>query len=171
MRTPITADAVKALRARTGAGVMDCRRALEEAGGDLERAAALLRERGLATAARKAGRATTEGLVEAYIHAGGRLGALVEVDCETDFVARTEDFRRLARELAMQVAATGPLYVSREEVPEDDRSRPDLAQLVLLEQPYIRDPHRTVGDLVRETVAKVGENIQVRRFARFRVGE
>ncbi|MDQ7828519.1 MAG: translation elongation factor Ts [Armatimonadota bacterium] len=171
MRTPITADAVKALRARTGAGVMDCRRALEEAGGDLERAAALLRERGLATAARKAGRATTEGLVEAYIHAGGRLGALVEVDCETDFVARTEDFRRLARELAMQVAATGPLYVSREEVPEDDRSRPDLAQLVLLEQPYIRDPRRTIGELVRETVAKVGENIQVRRFARFRVGE
>lgn len=171
MRTPITADAVKALRARTGAGVMDCRRALEEAGGDLERAAALLRERGLATAARKAGRATTEGLVEAYIHAGGRLGALVEVDCETDFVARTEDFRRLARELAMQVAASSPLYVSREEVPEDDRSRPDLAQLVLLEQPYIRDPRRTVGDLVRETVAKVGENIQVRRFARFKVGE
>jgi elongation factor Ts len=171
VRTPITADAVKALRARTGAGVMDCRRALEEAGGDLERAAALLRERGLATAARKAGRATTEGVVEAYIHAGGRLGALVEVDCETDFVARTEDFRRLARELAMQVAATGPLYVSREAVPEDDRSRPDLAQLVLLEQPYIRDPRRTVGDLVRETVAKVGENIQVRRFARFRVGE
>jgi len=171
VRTPITADAVKALRARTGAGVMDCRRALEEAGGDLERAAALLRERGLATAARKAGRATTEGLVEAYIHAGGRLGALVEVDCETDFVARTEDFRRLARELAMQVAASSPLYVSREEVPEDDRSRPDLAQLVLLEQPYIRDPRRTVGDLVRETVAKVGENIQVRRFARFKVGE
>ncbi|MDQ7849755.1 MAG: elongation factor Ts [Armatimonadota bacterium] len=167
----ITAAQVRELRARTGAGVLDCRRALEESGGDLERAAAVLRARGLAAAARRAGRETSEGVVEAYIHAGGRLGALIELNCETDFVARTEDFRRLARELAMQVAATDPRYLSREEVPEAERDDPRVKEWVLLEQPYIRDAGRSVQDLIRETVAKVGENIQVRRFARFRVGE
>jgi len=167
----ITAAQVRELRDRTGAGVLDCRRALEETGGDLERATELLRARGLAAAARRAGRQTSEGLVEAYIHTGGRLGALIELNCETDFVARTDDFRHLARELAMQVAATGPRYLSREEVPEEERDDPRVKEWVLLEQPYIRDAGRSVQDLIRETVAKVGENIQVRRFARFRVGE
>jgi len=171
MATTIPASLVMALRARTGAGVMDCRRALSEAGGDLDRAAALLRTWGVAKAEKKAGRAAREGLVESYIHGGGRIGVLVEVNCETDFVARTEDFRRLARELAMQVAATEPRFVSRDEVPEEQRDDPDLAHAILLEQPYIRDERRTVADLVTEAVAKVGENIQVRRFARFKVGE
>ena len=169
--TEITAAQVMELRARTGAGVMDCRKALAEAGGDLERAAELLRATGLGMAEKKAGRATREGLVEAYIHGNGRLGALVEVNCETDFVARTEDFRQLARELAMQVAATAPRYLSREDVPAAERDDPQVKELILLEQPYIRDAGRTVQDLITETVAKVGENIQVRRFARFRVGE
>jgi len=167
----ITASKVKELRARTGAGVMDCRHALREAGGDLERAVTLLRAQGLALAEKKSGRTTREGLIEAYIHGGGRLGVLVEVNCETDFVARTEDFRRLARELAMQVAAGDPQYVSREEVPEERREDPNLREVILLEQPYIRDERKMVKDLLTETVAKVGENIQVRRFARFRVGE
>jgi len=169
--TEITAAQVMELRARTGAGVMDCRKALAEAGGDLERAAELLRATGLGMAEKKAGRATREGLVEAYIHGNGRLGALVEVNCETDFVARTEGFRQLARELAMQVAATAPRYLSREDVPVAERDDPQVKELILLEQPYIRDAGRTVQDLITETVAKVGENIQVRRFARFKVGE
>lgn len=169
--TTIPASLVMELRARTGAGVMDCRRALAEAGGDLERAAGLLRTWGVAKAEKKAGREAREGLVESYIHGGGRIGVLVEVNCETDFVARTEDFRRLARELAMQVAATDPRYVSRDEVPEEQRDNPELAQAILLEQPYIRDDRRTVADLLTEAVAKVGENIQVRRFARFKVRE
>ncbi len=168
--TRITAAQVRELRARTGAGVLDCRRALEESEGDLERAAEVLRARGLAAAAGRAGHQTSEGVVEAYIHAGGRLGALVELNCETDFVARTEDFRRLARELAMQVAATDPRYLSLEEVPEAERGDPRVKEWVLLEQPYIRDAGRSVQDLIRETAARVGENIQVRRFARFRVG-
>ncbi len=171
MATTIPANLVMELRTRTGAGVMDCRRALAQAGGDLDRAAVLLREWGVAQAEKKAGRAAREGLVESYIHGGGRIGVLVEVNCETDFVARTDDFRRLVRELAMQVAATEPRYVSRDEVPEGERDDPALAQAILLEQPYIRDERRTVADLVTETVAKVGENIQVRRFARFKVGE
>ncbi len=166
----INAAQVRELRARTGVGIMDCRKALAEAGGDLERAVDLLRTRGLAAAEEKAGRATREGLVDAYIHGNGRLGALVEVNCETDFVARTEDFRRLARELAMQVAATDPRYLSREDVAEEARTDPLIKETILLEQPYIRDAGRTVQDLITETVAKVGENIQVRRFARFKVG-
>jgi len=171
MATTIPASQVMELRARTGAGVMDCRRALAEAGGDLERAAALLRAWGVAQAEKKADRAAHEGVIESYIHGGGRLGVLVEVNCETDFVARTEDFRRLVREVAMQVAARKPRYVSRDEVPAGERDDPAVAEAILLEQPYIRDERRTVADLVAETVAKVGENIQVRRFARFKVGE
>ena len=171
MATTIPASLVMELRARTGAGVMDCRRALSEAGGDLDRAAALLRDWGAAKAEKKAGRVAREGVIESYIHGGGRIGVLVEVNCETDFVARTDDFRRLARELAMQVAAAEPRFVSRDEVPEAERDDPAVAPAILLEQPYIRDERRTVADLVTETVAKVGENIQVRRFARFKVGE
>ncbi|MDQ7820143.1 MAG: translation elongation factor Ts [Armatimonadota bacterium] len=186
-------ELIKELRARTGAGVMDCRAALREAGGDLERAVEILRARGVAVAARKAGRVAAEGLVEAYVHTGGRVGALVEVNCETDFVARTDDFRRLARDLAMQVTASAPLYVSREEVPADvvEAQRRQFAaelagkpaaavdgrlerwfqDVVLLEQPFIRDESRRVRDIITEAIARLGENIRVRRFARFRVGE
>jgi elongation factor Ts len=189
----VSMEMVKALRARTGAGVMDCRRALEEANGDLDAAAALLRAKGLAAAAQRADRAATEGVVEAYVHPGSRLGALVEVNCETDFVARTEEFRTLARELAMQVAASAPRYVSKGDVPAEElalrraeilRDCPGAsdekvgrrlglwyAEVALLEQPYIRDAGRRVADVVADAAARTGENIRVRRFARFRLGE
>ncbi len=189
----ISTDLVKELRARTGAGVMDCRAALQQAGGDLDKAVELLRAKGLATAAKKAGRAASEGLVESYIHTGGRVGAMVEVNCETDFVARTEEFKRLARDLAMQVTASAPLYVSREEVPKevvaaqrvqfsaelagkpaaavDGRLEKWFADVVLLEQPFIKDETRRVRDVITEAIAKLGENVQVRRFARFKLGE
>ncbi len=189
----VSMDQVKALRARTGAGVMDCRRALEEARGDLDAAAELLKAKGLAAAAKRATRTASQGIVEAYIHTGNKLGALVEVNCETDFVARTDEFHALARELAMQVAAASPRYVSKDEVPEETAAeqRAALAReavgasaaeidqrldewfkdVVLLEQPYIRDAGRRVGDMVTDAIARIGENIQVRRFARFKLGE
>ena len=175
----ISAQQVKELRERTGAGIMECKRALEEAGGDMDRAADSLRRQGLAKAEKKAGRVAMQGLVEAYIHAGGRIGAIVEVNCETDFVARTPDFRDLAHDLAMQVAATSPRYVSEEEIPETalaelerefgDRKRA-LEEVSLLDQPFIKDGRSTVRDLIRDGIAKLGENIVVRRFARFEVG-
>lgn len=193
MAASVTTDMVKTLRTRTGAGVMDCRRALEEARGDLDAAAELLKAKGLAAAAKRAGRAASEGIVESYIHAGGRLGALVEVNCETDFVARTDEFKTLARELAMQVAASAPRYLSRDDVPEEDiaRQRTALAgetpaatqaeldrrmamwfaEVVLLEQPYIRDAGRRVGEMITDAIARTGENIRIRRFARFKLGE
>jgi len=189
-------DLIKRLRDETGAGVMECKRALEQCG-SYEAAVAHLRRKGLAIAQKKTHRATHEGLVEAYIHADGRLGSLVEVNCETDFVARTEEFKRLAHELAMQVAATGPSYVSREDVPPEvvqgwrsellqeaeasgkppsvlerivqGRLEKYFQQSCLLEQPYIRDPERTVKELIDEHVARFGENIRVRRFVRFEV--
>ena len=186
-------ELVKELRARTGAGVMDCKHALAEAKGDLEHAVEILRAKGLAVADRKAGRVASEGLVEAYIHTGGRVGAIVEVNCETDFVARTEEFKRLARDLAMQVTASAPQYVRREEIPAEVVSaqrrafagelagKPAAAvdgaleqwyqEAVLLEQPFIRDDSKRVRDIVTDTIARVGENIQVRRFARFKIGE
>ncbi|MBI2246485.1 MAG: translation elongation factor Ts [Armatimonadetes bacterium] len=186
-------ELVKELRSRTGAGVMDCRNALTEANGDLEKAAEILRGKGLAVASKKAGRVASEGVVNAYIHTGGRVGAIVEVNCETDFVARTEEFKRLARDLAMQVTASAPLYVSREEVPAEaaDVQRKVFAaelagkpaaavdgklekwyqEVALLEQPFIRDDSKRVRDIITETIARVGENIQVRRFARFKIGE
>jgi elongation factor Ts len=189
----VSTDMVKALRARTGAGVMDCRRALEEAGGDLDTAADLLKAKGLAAAAKRAGRAASEGIVESYIHPGNRLGALVEVNCETDFVARTDEFKTLARELAMQIAASAPRYVSRDDVPPEEiaRQRTALAsetpgaseteldrlmaiwfaETALLEQPYIRDAGRRIGEMITDAIARTGENIQVRRFARFKLGE
>ncbi len=189
----ISTDLVKELRARTGAGVMDCRGALQQAGGDLDKAVEILRAKGLMTAATKAGRTATEGLVEAYIHTGGRVGALVELNCETDFVARTEDFRRLVRDLAMQVTAAAPLYVSREEIQAevveaqrrqfaaelagkpsaavDGRLEKWFSDVVLLEQPFIRDESRRVRDIVTEAIAKLGENVQIRRFSRFKLGE
>lgn len=186
-------ELVKELRSRTGAGVMDCRNALTEANGDLEKAAEILRGKGLAVASKKAGRVASEGLVDAYIHTGGRVGAIVEVNCETDFVARTEEFKRLARDLAMQVTASAPLYVSHEEVPAEAAEaqrkvfaaelagKPAAAvdgklekwyqEVALLEQPFIRDDSKRVRDIITETIARVGENIQVRRFARFKIGE
>jgi elongation factor Ts len=189
----ITTEQIKELRARTGAGIIDCRNALQQAGGDLDRAVEILHAKGLATAEKKAGRAATEGLIEAYIHTGGKVGAMVEVNCETDFVARTDEFRRLARDLAMQVTASVPRYVTREEIPAEvvEKQRALFAQelagkpaaavegrlakwyqeVVLLEQPFIKDESKTVRDIITDAVARIGENIQIRRFTRFRIGE
>ena len=168
-KAAISAALVKELRERTGAGVMECKNALEEADGDLERAAAVLQERGIAMAEKRMHRETSQGLVDCYIHAGGRIGAMVEVNCETDFVARTDDFKTLAHELAMQVAATNPLSVSEEDLPTGAEGDP--AELCLLRQPYIRDNSRTVDDVVKDVIAKTGENIRVRRFSRFELGQ
>jgi elongation factor Ts len=159
-------DNIKRLREDTGAGIMDCKRALEDASGDIEKAKGLLRERGIARAEGRAGRQAGQGLVHSYIH-GGRVGALVEVNCETDFVARTEDFQQLVHEIAMQVASMNPRAVSREDLPEGEEA--DGASL--LDQPYIRDNHRTIRDLIQETIAKTGENIKVNRFVRFELGQ
>jgi elongation factor Ts len=195
----ITADQVKVLREKTGAGMMECKKALVEAQGDVNRAATILRERGLSAAAKKAGRAAREGLVGHYIHPGGRLGVLVEVNCETDFVARTDEFQELVRDIAMQVAASSPLYVRREEVSLEDRDRErDIylkqaqasgkpqqvldkivegkmgkyyAEVTLYEQPFIKNPDITVEELIKSKIAKIGENILVKRFARFKIGE
>ena len=161
---------VKELREESGAGIMECRNVLLEVEGDMAKAVQILKERGLLKAEKKAERATTEGLVEAYIHTGGRLGAMVEVNCETDFVARTDEFKELAHNLAMQVAAQAPRFITAEEVPEDaDDVEPEAACLLL--QPYIKDPTTTVQDVIVETIAKVGENIKVRRFSRFELGD
>jgi len=197
-QTTISAETVKELRERTGAGMMDCKRALEETGGDLERAVALLRERGQAAAARKAGREARDGLISSYIHPGGRLGVLIEVNSETDFVARNDEFQKLVRELAMQIAGLAPQYVTVESIPTEvlDAKRAELAadatvaakpenvrqqiidgqlrkwyqSVVLYEQPF-RDTDQTVGQLVTDAIARIGENIRVRRFARFQLGE
>jgi elongation factor Ts len=186
----ITADAVKELRELTGAGFMDCKRALQETDGDVQRAVALLRERGVAAAAKKSGREAREGLISSYIHTGGRVGVLIEVNCETDFVARNEDFQKLVRDLAIQVAGLAPQWVAPEDVPEvaiaarrrelaeDPRTSGDveghvkrwLKEAVLLEQPF-RDTNLTVRDLVTNAIATIGENIRVRRFVRYALGE
>ena len=165
----ISVDLIKALRQRTSAGVMDSKRALEEAGGDVDRAEEILREQGIASAAKKAGRETSEGLVETYVHSGGRIGAMVELNCETDFVARTPEFRELAHDVALQVAAMSPQYVDAEDIPEGEPAEPE--ESCLLRQPFIKDTTRTVGDLVTETVGRLGENIRIRRFSRFSLGE
>ena len=194
----ISAEQVKELRERTGAGFMDCKRALIEADGDMDRAAAILRERGLAAAAKKSSREAREGLVSSYIHTGGRVGVLIEVNCETDFVARTDEFQKLVRDLAVQVAGLAPLYVDRTSIPPADLEakkaelladeatqkkpeniRPQIvegqlkkwyAQVCLVDQPF-RDEERTVGELITEKVATIGENIVVRRFTRYALGE
>lgn len=194
----ISADAVKELRERTGAGFMDCKHALEETSGDVEKATVLLREKGLAAAARKAGRDAREGLVSSYIHTGGRIGVLIEVNCETDFVARTDEFQKLVRELAMQVAGLRPEFVTIESIPAetvaakraelladevvqrkpeairaqivDGQLRKWQQQVVLYEQPF-RDTDQTVGQLVTAAVARIGEHIRVRRFTRYELGE
>ena len=194
----ISAELVKELRERTGAGFMDCKRALTEADGDLEKATVVLREKGLAAAAKKAGRDAREGLVSSYIHTGGRVGVLIEVNCETDFVARTDEFQKLVRDLAVQVAGLAPLYVDQERVPADvletrkaellaDEStqkkpeaiRPQIvegqlkkwfSQVCLYDQPF-RDEERTVGELITQNISTIGENIRVRRFTRYALGE
>ena len=165
----ISTEDVKELRQRTGAGVMECKRALEEAAGNMEQAADILRQRGLALAEARANRSTAQGLVECYIHAGGRIGAMVELNCETDFVARTDAFKTLAHDLAMQVAATGPISLSADDLPSGAEGDP--AEISLLLQPYIRDPSRTIQELINEVIAQTKENIQVRRFARFELGQ
>jgi len=164
----ITTEMVKELRSQSGAGIMECRNVLIEVEGNLQKALKVLKERGLLKAEKRADRATTQGLVEAYIHTGGRIGALVEVNCETDFVARTDEFKELAHNLAMQVAALAPRYVVKEEMPEGADIDPQVACLLL--QPYIKDPTKTIREVVAEVIAKVGENIRVSRFARFELG-
>ncbi len=159
---------IKELREQSGAGIMECRTTLVGTQGDREKALAILKEKGLLKAQKKAERATGQGLVEAYIHTAGRIGSMVELNCETDFVARTDEFKELAHCLAMQVAAMAPKYISEEEVPEGADIEPSEACLLL--QPYIKDPTRTVKDIIVETIAKVGENIRVRRFNRYELG-
>ncbi|MCL6647089.1 MAG: elongation factor Ts [Chloroflexi bacterium] len=160
---------VKELRERTGAGVMECKRALAETGGDLDKAEAKIEEWAGGRISKRVGRTTNQGIVEAYVHGGGRIGVLVELNCETDFVARNELFRELAHDLALQVAAMNPQYLRAEEIPPGTPGKPE--DLALLAMPFIKDPSRTVGDLVNEAIRKTGENIQVRRFVRFVVGE
>jgi elongation factor Ts len=192
-------DKIRDLRERTGAGVVDCKNALQETSGDIEKAVDLLRKKGLAMAAKKAGRITKEGIIDAYIHPGDRLGVLVEVNCETDFVARNQDFRRFVRDIALHIAASEPAVVSREELTpeiverekdiyrsqiEDLKKPPQIIEKIitgklekfyndvcLLEQPFVKIPEKTVADYLKEQIAKFGENIVIRRFTRFRLGE
>ena len=165
----ITAAQVKELRDKTQAGFMDCKAALSEAGGDLDKAITVLRTRGQARAAKRSGRSTSQGMVGSYIHMGGQVGVLIEVGCESDFVARTDDFKALAHDIAMQVAAMDPKYVDVADIPDGTDENPE--QVCLLQQAFIKDPSKTVQDLVNEVVAKIGENIKVRRFSRFALGE
>ena len=167
MKIPTTQ--VKELRDQSGAGIMDCKNALLEAQGDIEQALQTLREKGFLKAVKRIERAATNGLVEAYIHIGGRIGAMVEVNCETDFVARTDEFKELAHHLAMQVTATSPQFISAEELPEGDEDI-DPQEACLLLQPDIKSPDKTVQDIIIETIAKLGENIKIGKFARFELG-
>lgn len=195
----ISAVQVKELRSRTGAGIMDCKKALGESEGDLERAIEYLRKKGLSAAAKKAGRIASEGLVSSYIHAGGKIGVMVEVNCETDFVARNEEFIGLVKDIAMHIAAARPVYLQREDVPQDvleregrifreqalDSGKPEkvvekivegrlekfFAEAVLLEQAFVKDTDVTIADLITRNIAKIGENIRIRRFVRYELGE
>ncbi len=160
---------VRTLRDQTGAGIMDCKEALEKADGDLGKAVLALREKGIAGVAKRVGRATNEGVIESYLHTGGRVGAMVELGCETDFVARTEEFQKLAHDIAMQVAAMGPIYVDQDEIEDGDTRPPAL--ISLMQQPFIKNNSSSVGEMVKELAAKVGENIRVVRFNRLEVGE
>ncbi|NMA55188.1 MAG: translation elongation factor Ts [Firmicutes bacterium] len=198
-KVAVSAQEVKKLREKTGAGMMDCKRALEETGGIMDKAIEYLKEQGLAAASKRADRVAAEGIIESYIHMGNKLGVLVEVNCETDFVARTDEFREFAKDIAMQVAASNPLYLSREDVPAEvlakekdilrkqaiNEGKPEqvvdrivegrlakfLDETCLLEQPFIKDPDKKVGDLLKEKIARIGENMVIRRFVRFRLGE
>ena len=195
----VTTAMVRELRQRTSAGILDCKKALNETNGDMDKAIAYLREKGLAAAAKKSGRIAAEGLVDSYIHLGGRVGVLIEVNCETDFVAKTEGFQEFVRDMAMQVTASRPEYVSREDVPEDvvnsekeiymaaakNEGKPEhilerivtgrmerfFQEICLLEQPFIKDTDKTVNQVLQELIAQLGENIAIRRFARFERGE
>ena len=195
----ITARMVKDLRERTGAGMMDCKKALVECEGNVEKAIDYLREKGIAKAAKKAGRIAAEGLVDAYIHMGGRIGVLLEINCETDFVAKTDNFKSLCHDVAMHIAAANPQYVRREEVPTDaldkekevlraqalNEGKPEkivdrmvegrvekyYKEICLMEQPYVKDPDKTIGDLIAEATATIGEKITIRRFTRYERGE
>ncbi|OCT13786.1 elongation factor Ts [Paenibacillus pectinilyticus] len=195
----VTAAQVKELREKTGAGMLDCKKALEEANGDITKAGELLREKGLSAAANKAGRIATEGAVESYIHAGGKVGVLVEINCETDFVGKTEQFRTFCRDIAMHIAAANPSYVRREEVPTEalekekeilrnqalNEGKPEkiidkmvegrigkyYEEYCLMEQAFIKDPDKTIDQLLNEKIAAIGENISIRRFVRFGLGE
>ena len=160
---------VRDLRDQTGAGIMDCKEALESSGGDMEKAILALREKGVASATKRVGKDTNEGIIETYLHTGGRVGAMVELGCETDFVARTEEFQKLAHDICMQIAAMGPVYVDESEIEEGDDRPP--AQVALMLQPYIKNSSSSVGEMVRELAGKVGENIRVVRFSRLSVGE
>jgi elongation factor Ts len=194
----ITSQMVKDLRDKTSAGMMDCKKALTETDGDMEKAVDLLRQKGLAVAAKRAGRATSQGVIETYIHAGGKLGVMVELDCETDFVAKTDTFREFARDLAMHIAAANPVAITRQEVPENvisrekeiyiqqalDSGKPKniiekmvtgklekfLAEICLLEQKFVKDPEQSIQDRLTDMVGKIGENITIKRFVRFQVG-
>ena len=169
---PVTAAQVKELRDKTGAGIMDSKRALEESEGDIAKAESILNAKGLASAAKKADRSTSEGLVVSYIHTGGRVGSMVELNCETDFVARTDDFGILGRNIAMQVAAMNPSYLDRASIPEDVEDVEDVKdEELLIEQEYIRDSTMKITDLVKESIGKLGENIRIRRFSRFELGD
>jgi elongation factor Ts len=196
MSTAITASQVNDLRAQTGAGLMDCKRALVETNGDIEAAITILRKKGAASAAKRADREAKEGLVDTYIHVGGKVGVLIEVNCETDFVARNDDFKALVRNLGMHIAAANPLYVTRDQVPEADlAAERDIAAaqvagkppaavqkivegkiekfyagVVLLDQPYVKEPEKSIKEVLTEAIAKTGENIQVRRFVRYQLG-
>lgn len=196
MSTPITAQMVNNLRIATGAGLLDCKKALTEANGNVEAATTILRKKGAASAAKKADRVTKEGLIESYIHVGGKVGVLLEVNCETDFVARNDDFKAFCRDVCLQIAAASPLYVSREQVPESDlakereiavaqvQGKPPAAvqkivegklekfysTICLLDQPFVKQPEKTMKDLLTERIAKTGENIQLRRFTRYQLG-
>jgi elongation factor Ts len=192
----ISASMVAELREKTGAGLLDCKKALDEAQGNMEQAETILRKKGVASAAKKAGRSTSDGLIEAYIHVGGKVGVLVEVNCETDFVAKTDDFKAFCRDICLQIAAANPAYVRREEVPEAELTKErDIAaaqlagkppaavqkivegklekyysQVCLLDQPFVKDPEKTIKDILTEKVAKLGENMQIRRFVRYQLG-
>ena len=165
----IDAKIVKVLRDKTGAGMMDCKKALVETKGNLDEAVDHLRKSGIAKAEKKGERIAKEGLVFSYIHHGGRLGVLVELNCETDFVARTDDFKNLAHDIAMQVAAMGPLYIDVDDVPDDESGDPQ--GLCLLQQPFIKDPAISIKDLVEQTIGKLGENVKIGKFTRFSLGE
>jgi elongation factor Ts len=169
MQLAVDVQLVRTLRDQTGAGIMDCKEALEKSDGDLEKAVLALREKGVASAVKRVGRETNEGVIETYLHTGGRVGAMVELGCETDFVARTEEFQKLAHDIAMQVAAMGPDYISEDDIEEGDARPP--AQIALMLQPYIKNSSSSVGEMVKELAGKVGENIRVVRFHRLAVGE
>lgn len=195
----ISAEMVKELRAKTGSGIMDCKKALAESGGDVDKALDFLRKKGLATAQKRAGRATSEGLISSYIHMGGKIGVLVEVNCESDFVAKNDEFGEFVKNIAMHIAAAAPMGLKAEDIPEEvvakereiyreralEQGKPEnvvdkivegqvnkfFKDSCLMSQPYIRDPKVTIDDLVKDAIGKIGENIQIRRFARFQLGE